>query len=119
MTTASIYGNELVEHSTAAAVAEKAKLKKHFRRFDMLFFLICTLVGVDTIGAVAANGAQGFTWLIFLGVFFFLPYALLTAELGSTFSEEGGPYVWPRLAFGRFVAAINSIIYWVANPIWV
>ena len=75
---------QLVEHTTAAAVAEKAKLKKHFSRFDMLFFLICTVVGVDTLGAVASNGAQGFTWLIFLGIFFFLPYALLTAELGQT-----------------------------------
>src|SRR4051794_19836762 len=101
----------IMDRTTAAALEEKAKLQQHFGRFDMLFFLICTLVGVDTIGAVAANGAQGFTWLIFLGVFFFLPYALLTAELGSTFSEEGGPYVWPRLAFGRFVAALNSIIY--------
>ena len=35
---------------TLAAHDEKAKLKKHFGRFDMLFFLICTLVGVDTLG---------------------------------------------------------------------
>ena len=57
---------ELVEHTTAAALEEKAKLKKHFGRFDMLFFLLCTLVGLDTLGAVASNGAQGFTWLVFL-----------------------------------------------------
>src|SRR5436190_20941214 len=31
--------DELVEHTTAAAVAEKAKLVKHFSRFDILFFL--------------------------------------------------------------------------------
>ncbi len=42
---------EFVEHTTAAAVAEKANLVKHFSRFDIMFFLICTLVGVDTIGA--------------------------------------------------------------------
>jgi amino acid transporter len=118
MTTVPLYGNELFEHTTAAAVAEKAKLKKHFRRFDMLFFLICTLVGVDTLGAVAANGAQGFTWLIFLGVFFFLPYAFLTAELGAAFAEEGGCYVWTKLAFGRLVACINTVMYWLSNPVW-
>ena len=58
---------------TAAALEEKSKLKKHFGRFDMLFFLICTLVGVDTLGAVASSGAEGFTWMIFLAVFFFIP----------------------------------------------
>ena len=81
---------EFVEHTTAMAVEEKAKLQKHFGRFDMFFFLICTLVGVDTLGPVASYGAEGFTWLIFLAIFFFIPYALLTAELGSAFTEEGG-----------------------------
>ncbi len=103
---------------TTAAVEEKRKLRKHFRRFDMLFYLICTLVGLDTIGSVANKGAQGFTWLIFLAVTFFVPYALLTAELGSAFPDEGGSYVWTRLAFGRFVAAVNAVLYWISNPIW-
>src|SRR5947207_9014435 len=108
-----------VFETTATALREKSKLRRHFRRFDMLFYLICTVVTIDTIGAVASNGAQGFTWLIFLGVFFFLPYALSVAELGSAFPEEGGPYVWTRLAFGRGVAAVNALIYWISNPIWV
>ena len=110
---------QLVVQTTASALQEKAKLRRHFRRFDMLFFLICTVVTLDTIGAVASNGAQGFTWLLFLAVFFFLPYALCIAELGSAFPQEGGPYVWTRLAFGRPLAAINAVIYWVSNPIWV
>jgi amino acid transporter len=110
---------EFIDHTTAAAMAEKAKLQKHFSRFDIYFFLICTIVGVDTLGQVASNGAQGLTWLIFLGFFFFLPYALLTAELGAAFTEEGGAYVWTRLAWGRLVAAINAIFYWFSNPIWI
>ena len=109
---------EFVEHTTAMAVEEKAKLQKHFSRFDMLFFLICTLVGVDTLGQVSSYGAQGFTWLIFLGIFFFIPYALLTAEIGSAFTEEGGPYVWTKLAWGRFLACLNGVLYWISNPIW-
>ena len=80
--------------------------------------MICTLVGLDTIGAVASNGAQGFTWLMFLGLAFFIPYAFLTAELGAAFTEEGGPYIWTKLALGRFVSGVNAIIYWISNPIW-
>src|SRR3954471_290149 len=118
MAMSAVAHDELVESTTTAALEEKAKLKKHFGRFDMLFFLICTLVGLDTLGAVAANGAQGFTWLAFLAVVFFIPYALLTAELGSTFTEEGGSYIWVKLAFGRFTAAIQSVLYWLSNPIW-
>src|SRR5690349_21899255 len=71
---------QLIEHTTAAALEEKAKLRKHFGRFDMFFFLICTLVGLDTLGAVSSNGAQAFTWLAVLGLFFFIPYALRSEE---------------------------------------
>lgn len=98
---------------------EKAKLKKHFSRFDIYFFLICTLVGVDTLGLVASKGAEGFTWLVVLGVFFFIPYGLLTAELGAAFTDEGGSYMWTRLAFGRKVAAVGAVMYWFSNPIWI
>jgi amino acid transporter len=118
MATAAAPG-DLMDVTTADALQEKKKLRKHFARFDILFFLICTLVGVDTLGAVASNGPQAFTWLIFLAILFLVPYALLTAELGSAFPEEGGPYIWTRLAFGRGVAAVNSLIYWISNPIWV
>ena len=43
---------------TAAAAAESAKLQRHFGRFDILFFLICTIVGVDTIASVAAAAVR-------------------------------------------------------------
>jgi amino acid transporter len=111
--------SDLVDTTTADALAEKKKLQKHFARFDILFFLLCTIVGLDTLGAVASNGPQAFTWLVFLALFFFVPYALLTAELGTAFPMEGGPYIWTRLAFGRLVAAVNSLVYWISNPIWV
>ncbi len=108
-----------VEYTTAAAAEEKAKLQKHFSRFDIYFFLICTIVGVDTLGQVASNGAEGLTWLLILAVLFFIPYAFLTAELGASFTEEGGSYVWTRLAWGRFVACINAVFYWFSNPVWI
>ncbi len=115
----SIEGIEVADLTTAAALEEKKKLRKHFGRFDIFFFLLCTIVGVDTIGQMASSGAQGFLWLIFMCIFFFIPYGLFTAELGSTFTEEGGPYVWTRMAWGRKVAGMNSIFYWFANPVWI
>ena len=104
---------------TQAALEEKAKLKKHFTQFDIFFFLICAIVGVDTLGQVAAQGPQGFVWLIFLAIFFFVPYGLLVAELGAAFPEEGGPYVWSRMAWGRLAAGVNSIFFWFSNPVWI
>ncbi len=103
---------------TPAAASEAAKLQRHFGRFDILFFLICTIVGVDTIASVASSGGEAFTWMLLLAVLFFVPQALLFAELGSAFPQEGGPYLWTRLAFGHFAGAVNNVLYWVTNPVW-
>jgi glutamate:GABA antiporter len=85
----------------------------------MLFFLICAFVGLDTLGLVASNGGEGFTWLIVLAIAFVLPYALVMAEVGSAFTQEGGPYEWVKLAFGRFHAGMAAVFYWITNPLWV
>ena len=108
-----------VEHTTTLALHEKKKLIKSLRRFDMLLFLVCAIVGLDTLGQVSTYGAQTFTWVIVLAVVFLFPYALVMAEVGSAFTQEGGPYEWMKLAWGRFVAGIGAVLYWVTNPLWV
>jgi amino acid transporter len=101
------------------ADVERQKLQKHFGRYDILFFLICTIVGVDTIASVAASGGEAFTWMMIFAVVFFIPQALLFAELGSAFPQEGGPYYWTRLAFGHLAGAVNNFLYWITNPVWI
>jgi glutamate:GABA antiporter len=103
---------------TAAASEERKKLRRSVGRLDTAFLMLAAIIVLDTLGAVSSYGAQAFTWLIVMIIFFLVPYGLLTAELGSTFPEEGGPYVWVKLAFGRAAAAVVSIMYWVDNPIW-
>jgi amino acid transporter len=108
-----------VVETTALAQEEKGKLVKSLGRLDMIGFTVCALVGLDTLGTVASNGAQGFTWLIVLALLFVLPYALMMCEVGSAFTQEGGPYEWVKMAFGRRQGAIAAVLYWVTNPLWV
>jgi amino acid transporter len=77
----------------------------------MLLFLVCAIVGLDTLGQVSGYGAQTFTWVIVLAVVFLFPYALVMSELGSAFTQEGGPYEWMKLAWGRFTAGIGAVLY--------
>ena len=76
------------------------------------------MVVIDTIGAIAIAGAQTFTWLLVLFVFFFIPSALCSAELGAALPEEGGVYVWVRRAFGRYAGGMASLLYWAGTPFW-
>ncbi|HEX8007133.1 MAG TPA: APC family permease, partial [Trebonia sp.] len=98
---------------------EKAKLRKVLRRFDLVLFTACAIVGLDSVAAAAQAGAQAITWLAVSLVLFLIPYGMITAELGSTFPVEGGPYEWARMAFGRPAGAVTAILYWLSNPIWI
>lgn len=96
---------------------------QHFRktlgRLDIVLMSISAIIAIDTIALIAAGGgAEAFTWTLVIGVTFLFPYALVIAELGSAFHEEGGPFVWVRLAFGKLTAAIATMFYWITNPLW-
>jgi len=104
--------------AVAELVAEKRKLKKSLFRFDMIFFTVCAIVALDTIGQSSSYGAQALFWLIVSGLTFLIPYGLITAELGAAFPTEGATYDWVRLAYGHFAGAVVSVLYWLSNPIW-
>jgi glutamate:GABA antiporter len=108
----------LREITSSAVIEEKKKLRKEFGYLDMIFYTLAALIGLDTMGAFASNGAQALTWLVISAVTFLFPYALLTAELGSTFTQEGGMYEWCKMAGGRFFGALGAMLYWFSNPLW-
>ena len=104
--------------ANVVALEEKKKLRKSFALFDMIFYTLATLLGLDTLGAASSQGGQVLSWLIISAVTFLIPYGLLVAELGTAFPQEGGMYEWCKLAGGRFYAALGAMLYWISNPLW-
>jgi glutamate:GABA antiporter len=99
--------------------AERSKLRRELGRLDAVCLLIAAIVVLDTLGAVARGGAQTLTWLAIVAALFFVPAGLVIAELGSAFPNQGGPYVWTRLAFGRYAGSLVALVYFVETPVWV
>ena len=66
----------------------------------------------------AKEGPAVLFWTIVLLVFFFVPYGLMTAELGSTYADTGGIYSWVKRAFGGFWGTQVSWWYWINVGIW-
>ncbi|MEU9503093.1 APC family permease [Streptomyces sp. NPDC048196] len=93
-------------------------LKRSLRRFDIMAIGIAAVISFDVIGQIAAGGGQAVTWIGVIVVAFLLPYALIFAETGAAFPQEGGPYVWVEVAFGRLPAVLTTMFYWVTNPVW-
>jgi glutamate:GABA antiporter len=97
---------------------ERRKLQKVLGGFDTFLMLLTAVVLLDTVGTAASFGPQGFIWIVVVVAFFSIPFALLMAEAGSTFTGEGGAYQWVRMAFGRTHATLFSTMYWINNPLW-
>ena len=98
-----------VSEAASGILQEKRKLKKSLFRWDLALFSICALVGIDTLGQVASYGTQTLFWLVFLSVFFLIPYGLIVAELGTNLPVEGAVYEWVRLAFGHLAGSVTAI----------
>jgi glutamate:GABA antiporter len=99
--------------------AERSKLRRELGRLDAVCLLIAAIVVLDTLGVVAKGGAQMLTLLAVVAVCFFVPAGLVVAELGAAFPNQGGPYVWTRLAFGRYAGSLVALIYFLETAIWV
>ena len=104
---------------TAIATSKKSNgFKKAFRGIDMTLFTVAAILVIDTLAPSAAIGPSSISWWIITLVLFFIPYGLITAELGTTYPEQGGLYVWVRNAFGERWAARTTWLYWINVALW-
>ncbi len=100
--------------ATAAPVLERV-----LGRADLVLFTVCAILTIDTLASSAAMGAAWFSWWLITMTVFFIPYGLITAELGSAWPGEGGVYVWVREAFGPWWGSQAAWWYWINNATWV
>jgi len=91
---------------------------KKFRLFDAVLAAVCIVLVVESSAPAAAIGNSQFFWWIFLLVGFFLPYGLISAELGTTYEDEGGIYDWVKRAFGNRWGSRVAWYYYINFPLW-
>ena len=87
-----------------------------------LFALFMLITGsVDSIRNLPATALFGSTLVFFLivsAITFLIPSALVSAELGSTWTKEGGIYNWVRFAFGEKWGFLAVWFQWINTVIW-
>ncbi len=100
-------------------MAETIHHKKTLRQRDMVLFTVSAILLLDTLTAAASVGAPSVFWWIFLGLVFFVPFALICAEMGCAYPEQGGIYAWIRDGFGGRWASRATWCYWVNTAVWI
>ena len=85
---------------------------------DMTLFTVSAILLLDTLAASASIGVSSIFWWTLLGVVFFVPYGLISAELGTTYPEQGGIYAWVRDTFGKRWGTRVTWFYWLNTAMW-
>jgi len=92
--------------------------RKPLGLFSLLTLGINGTIGVGIFFAPAevAAKAPGYAgaWVFVLAGLALMPVAFVYSRLGGRFAEDGGPYVWARLAFGPQVAFLIGFLTYVS-----
>lgn len=64
-------------------------------------------------------GYAAIPWFVVAGILFFIPFAFMVAEFGSTFREEkGGMYSWMCKSVGPKYAFIGTFMWYTSYVLW-
>jgi len=100
-------------------LSEPAKgLVRTIGRWSLVALIINTMIGASIFGLPALIAARLGRWspigflVAFVGITII---AACMAEVASQFREAGGPYLYARMAFGRFLAIQNGWLTWLSR----
>lgn len=80
-----------------------------------------TMAAIVSLRNLSMTAELGFSAVFFLGlaaIVFFIPIALVTAELAAAWPRPGGCYVWVAEAFGKPIGFISLWSSWMASVSW-
>ena len=100
------------------ATEARPHLERSFGIFSLVAIGINIVVGAGFFvlpGVYFGHVGAWSPWLIALIGIGLLPIGLCFAEVGSRFHETGGPYLYTRAAFGRFVGFSFSWMMWISR----
>jgi glutamate:GABA antiporter len=101
--------DERVMHSEQVA---PGMLPKVLNSFDMVVIFVAIVLFIVQASVIQTAGPAGFVYWILGFLLFLIPGALVTAQLGNMFPEEGSLYVWTHKALGSFWGFFAGFCAW-------
>lgn len=78
---------------------------------EMTCIYVMIIFFITNAATAATGGLAGITYWL-LGLAFFLPCVLVTAQLGRMYPYEGGLYNWTYRALGPFWSVLVALCFW-------
>lgn len=92
--------------------------KKQISMMAMAIMIVTTVLSMRGLASQAEFGFTSIFYYVFAAVVFLVPYALVCAELASTYTRSGGVFRWVSEAFGTRVGWLSMYLEWQMVVIW-
>jgi len=86
--------------------------------FNLTMITIVAVASIRNLPVAALFGSQLIFFFALAALFFFIPSALVSAELASRWPKQGGIYIWVKQAFGKQLGFLAIWFWWIENVIW-
>jgi glutamate:GABA antiporter len=96
-------------------------MKIENKTLSVLSLVMINVIAIDSVRTLPMGAEYGFSlvfYYLLAALVFFLPVALVAAELATGWPETGGVYVWVREAFGKKVGFVTIWLQWFYNVCW-
>lgn len=91
---------------------------KELKLFALVMISITAVMSLSSIAYMATIGLQNVAFFAFAALLFFVPSALVAAELGGMLTNSnGGVYTWVSSAFGKNSGLVAIWMEWFNNVI--
>ena len=97
---------------------KKGKPTRVLNIFILAMLNVSIMASLRNLPLVAEYGLSALFYFVVVGLLFLLPAALVSAELATGWSKEGGIYIWVREALGDRWGFFAIWMQWVHNVAW-
>jgi glutamate:GABA antiporter len=91
--------------------------KKALGVYTLIAMSIVAVFNPRTLPIMASNGLVAITFYFIAAILYFIPSALICAELATAWPETGGIYIWIRKAYGQKLGFISIWFEWLSNVV--
>lgn len=91
------------------------ELRRTLGMTDVVLFFVVAGSNLQWVATAAAAGPSSIGLWILGGLAMFVPLSICVVYLMSRHPDEGGMYVWSKLAFGPFAGFFTGWTYWTSN----
>jgi len=98
--------------------AVTASKKRLLTVFSIVMINVIAIDSLRNVPAAAEYGSSLVFYYALAAICFFIPSALVSAELATGWPKNGGIYIWVREAFGPKWGLFAIWLQWIENVIW-